>query len=257
MSDERQGIWGFVERKPWHILVVMFLIGVPLRMHPSFETNLVGDAFFVVGVVLCITGLVLRRRARNGAGTGTIGGWWLILPSMVVAVLVGSIVGFGVSEYRIAAEIAESETRMAKFVTEADDEILMVLVETLKAQRDQVEELMAQANDRQVARVEELMAENLDVTDSMIEEIAGRDTLWLKRLVIAGDDKIARLVLGVEEGMFPAVTFFGEGGVGNSRLYSDDTGGALIMQTGDAFVCMMHGRLGVCGLEDGYLQFLD
>ena len=188
--------------------------------------------------------------------------WRGYVPALVVAVLVGSsvgaglmggIVGFGGGEYKKAEADADAALILALVKVEIEKAEERIY-EAFRDQRVQIEE----ANDRQTARVEELMEQNLDVTDGRLDDLASRDTLWLKTLVIADDDNIARMSLSIEHGEFPSLTFYGEGGLGNSSLYGDDTGNALVLQTGgNTFVCMMNRRFGSCGIENGYLEFLD
>ena len=70
-KKQRPGIGGWSERHAWKILILSLVVGFALRgigiNLGVFLISLVGDAVAISGIVLFITGLVMRRKTRREA----------------------------------------------------------------------------------------------------------------------------------------------------------------------------------------------
>lgn len=70
-KEQRPGIGGWAERHAWVILLFSLVVGFALRGIgiglDVFLIALIGDVASISGIVLFITGLVLRRKTRREA----------------------------------------------------------------------------------------------------------------------------------------------------------------------------------------------
>ena len=58
------GPLGLIQRNPWKYLLGAWLIGIPLRSSDYFDLIVLGDLLFAAGVIMLITGYLLRVRDR-------------------------------------------------------------------------------------------------------------------------------------------------------------------------------------------------